>query len=110
MSSISFWSRGALAVEGKETRVWAGRDPADPDKIKSQPIPAGVAAEVSGRLIVRLHFSAPADACLRLPCQSRPFWRKIQRKFVEDTPMEIVPLGPGFAAEIARRDARGDRQ
>ena len=34
--------RGALAVEGKETRVWAGRDPADPDKIKSQPIPPEV--------------------------------------------------------------------
>src|SRR5580700_11799673 len=36
--------RGALAVEGKETRVWAGRDPADPDKMKSLPIPAEVTA------------------------------------------------------------------
>jgi 4-hydroxybenzoyl-CoA thioesterase len=35
---------GALAVEGKETRVWAGRDAADPSKIKSQPIPAEVTA------------------------------------------------------------------
>ena len=30
---------GALAVEGFETRVWAAKDPADPDKIKSKPIP-----------------------------------------------------------------------
>ena len=27
---------GALAVEGKETRVWAERDAADPSKIKAQ--------------------------------------------------------------------------
>jgi 4-hydroxybenzoyl-CoA thioesterase len=33
---------GALAVEGFETRVWTGRDPADPGKIRSQPIPAEV--------------------------------------------------------------------
>jgi 4-hydroxybenzoyl-CoA thioesterase len=36
---------GAVAVEGKETRVWAARDPADPDKIRSQPIPAEVSAK-----------------------------------------------------------------
>jgi 4-hydroxybenzoyl-CoA thioesterase len=35
---------GTLAVEGKETRVWAARDAADPSKIKSQPIPPGVTA------------------------------------------------------------------
>ena len=35
---------GAVAVEGGETRVWAGRDPADPAKIKSQPIPPEVTA------------------------------------------------------------------
>ncbi len=35
---------GALAVEGRETRVWAARDPADPSKIRSQPIPPEVAA------------------------------------------------------------------
>jgi 4-hydroxybenzoyl-CoA thioesterase len=34
--------RGALAVEGSETRVWAARDPADPAKMKSQPIPPEV--------------------------------------------------------------------
>ena len=33
---------GRIAVEGQETRVWAGRDPADPSKLKSQPIPREV--------------------------------------------------------------------
>lgn len=33
---------GTLVVEGQETRVWAGRDPADPSKLKSQPIPPEV--------------------------------------------------------------------
>jgi len=33
-----------VAVEGHETRVWAARDPADPSKMKSQPIPAEVTA------------------------------------------------------------------
>jgi 4-hydroxybenzoyl-CoA thioesterase len=31
-----------LAVEGFETRVWVGRDPADPARIKAQPVPAEV--------------------------------------------------------------------
>ena len=35
---------GALAVEGSETRVWAGRDPGDPVKMKGVPIPAAVIA------------------------------------------------------------------
>jgi 4-hydroxybenzoyl-CoA thioesterase len=35
---------GTLAVEGKETRVWAARDTADPSKIKSQAIPPEVTA------------------------------------------------------------------
>jgi 4-hydroxybenzoyl-CoA thioesterase len=34
--------RGVLAVEGRETRVWAARDPADPSKIKGQAIPPEV--------------------------------------------------------------------
>ena len=38
---------GALAVEGFETRVWTGRDPADPSKIRSQPIPAEVIEKLS---------------------------------------------------------------
>ena len=38
---------GALAVEGFETRVWVGRDPDDPGKIRSQPIPAEVVAALS---------------------------------------------------------------
>ena len=33
-----------LAVEGSETRVWAGRDPDDPVKMKGVPIPAAVIA------------------------------------------------------------------
>ena len=33
---------GALAVEGRETRVWAARDPADSTRIKAQPIPDNV--------------------------------------------------------------------
>ena len=33
-----------LAVEGSETRVWAGRDPDDPVKLKGMPIPAAVIA------------------------------------------------------------------
>jgi 4-hydroxybenzoyl-CoA thioesterase len=39
---------GAVAVEGSETRVWAVRDPADPAKIKSQPIPPEVTAKFQG--------------------------------------------------------------
>jgi 4-hydroxybenzoyl-CoA thioesterase len=38
---------GALAVEGYETRVWVARDPNDPKRIKSQPIPAEVAARLT---------------------------------------------------------------
>jgi 4-hydroxybenzoyl-CoA thioesterase len=34
--------RGELAVEGRETRVWAARDKDDPARIKSKPIPAEV--------------------------------------------------------------------
>ncbi len=32
----------ALAVEGFETRVWVGRDPENPEGIKSKPIPDAV--------------------------------------------------------------------
>ena len=35
---------GVLAVEGNETRVWVGRDPQDPARIKSEPIPQEVIA------------------------------------------------------------------
>ena len=37
-----------LAVEGTETRVWVGRDPADPDRLKGVPIPADVVAKLKG--------------------------------------------------------------
>ncbi len=35
---------GQLAVEGFETRVWAARDPSDPSRIKSAPIPEEIIA------------------------------------------------------------------
>jgi 4-hydroxybenzoyl-CoA thioesterase len=38
---------GALAVEGWDTRVWVERDPADPEKIKSKPIPPDVVAKLT---------------------------------------------------------------
>jgi 4-hydroxybenzoyl-CoA thioesterase len=37
-----------LAVEGTKTRVWVGRDPADPDRLKGMPIPADVVAKLKG--------------------------------------------------------------
>jgi 4-hydroxybenzoyl-CoA thioesterase len=37
---------GQLAVEGFETRVWVGRDPADADKIKAKSLPD----EIVGKL------------------------------------------------------------
>ena len=39
---------GALAIEARETRVWAGRDPDNPERIKGYPIPEEVAAELRG--------------------------------------------------------------
>ena len=36
--------RGALAVEGNETRVWATRNATDPSQIKAQPVPEDVIA------------------------------------------------------------------
>jgi 4-hydroxybenzoyl-CoA thioesterase len=38
---------GKLAVEGFETRVWAGRDPSAPDALKSIPIPTEVVERLS---------------------------------------------------------------
>ena len=38
---------GVLAVEGFETRVFVVRDPADPERIKSQPIPPEIAARLT---------------------------------------------------------------
>jgi 4-hydroxybenzoyl-CoA thioesterase len=39
---------GQLAVEGFETRVWVGRDPADPDRIKAKPLPAEIVTKLQG--------------------------------------------------------------
>jgi 4-hydroxybenzoyl-CoA thioesterase len=38
---------GMLAIEARETRVWAGTDPGDPDKLKSVPLPDDVVAALS---------------------------------------------------------------
>lgn len=41
-------SRGAvLCVEGEETRVWAGRHPDDPARLKGVPLPADLAARLA---------------------------------------------------------------
>ncbi|HEU5275145.1 MAG TPA: thioesterase family protein [Xanthobacteraceae bacterium] len=40
---------GSLAVEGFETRVWVGRDPADPDRIKAKPLPDDLVAKLKAR-------------------------------------------------------------
>lgn len=39
---------GAVAVEGRETRVWTGVDPENPDRLKSRPIPEEVIALLTG--------------------------------------------------------------
>ncbi|MGH6924819.1 MAG: acyl-CoA thioesterase [Propylenella sp.] len=39
---------GALAVEGFETRVWTGRDPDDPTRLRSVPIPQEVIERLRG--------------------------------------------------------------
>lgn len=55
-SHVSEWKRSSfdvkhrvfkgedLAIEAHETRVWVGRHPDDPEKIKSQPIPEEIKA------------------------------------------------------------------
>jgi 4-hydroxybenzoyl-CoA thioesterase len=40
--------RGELAVEGRETRVWAARDEADTSRLKARPIPDDVIARFTG--------------------------------------------------------------
>jgi 4-hydroxybenzoyl-CoA thioesterase len=42
-----FMKSGVVAVEGTETRVWAGLDPEDPKRMKSRPLPAEVIARLS---------------------------------------------------------------
>ena len=39
---------GELAVDGNETRVWTGFDPEVPDRIRSQPIPPELVAQLKG--------------------------------------------------------------
>jgi 4-hydroxybenzoyl-CoA thioesterase len=40
------YNREVLAVEGLESRVWAGADPADPKRIKAIPIPNDIVARL----------------------------------------------------------------
>jgi 4-hydroxybenzoyl-CoA thioesterase len=42
-----FFKAGALAVEGFETRVWAGMDPMNPERMKSRPLPPEVIERLS---------------------------------------------------------------
>ena len=42
------FNEGALAIEGRETRVWVGTDPSDPQRLKSLPVPDEVIAAFSG--------------------------------------------------------------
>lgn len=39
---------GELAIEGRETRVWVGTDPDDPQKLKSMRVPDEVIAAFAG--------------------------------------------------------------
>ncbi len=39
---------GTVAVEGRETRVWAGRHPDDPSRMKAAPIPNDLATRLRG--------------------------------------------------------------
>jgi 4-hydroxybenzoyl-CoA thioesterase len=41
------FNSGDLAIEGRETRVWVGADPANPQKLKSLPVPDEVVAAFS---------------------------------------------------------------
>jgi 4-hydroxybenzoyl-CoA thioesterase len=44
----SVYKGEALAIEGFETRVLVGRDPVNPDKLKSAPFPAEMVAKFTG--------------------------------------------------------------
>jgi 4-hydroxybenzoyl-CoA thioesterase len=47
-----FFKVGALAVEGFETRVWAGLDPMNPERLKSRPLPAEVIERLSAGSLI----------------------------------------------------------
>lgn len=42
------FANGELAVEGHEKRVWAGKHPDEPARMKAQPIPDDVLAKLKG--------------------------------------------------------------
>jgi 4-hydroxybenzoyl-CoA thioesterase len=41
---LTLLASGELAVEGRETRVWASKDPREPAKLKTHPVPPEVIA------------------------------------------------------------------
>ncbi|HUY13691.1 MAG TPA: thioesterase family protein [Terriglobia bacterium] len=43
-----FFKSRTLAVDGFETRVWTARDPDDPERLKSRPLPPEVIERLSG--------------------------------------------------------------
>jgi 4-hydroxybenzoyl-CoA thioesterase len=48
------WKGDQLAIEAHEKRVWVGRHPDDPAKIKSKPIPEEVANKLRGKKTVEV--------------------------------------------------------
>jgi len=46
------WKGDALAIEARETRVWAGRHPDDPARMKSKPVPDEIVARLLGRTTI----------------------------------------------------------
>ena len=49
----------------------------------------------------RSYMSKDALKCIAFPCKLADLRGKLNKtKATEDAPMEIVPLGPGFAAEL----------
>jgi len=65
----SFRVGATLAVAGKETRVWAVRDPADPSKLKGQTIPPEVLAASRSASVATSNTGA--NACRRRGCRAR---------------------------------------
>lgn len=50
--SHKVWKGDALAIEAFEKRVWVGKHPDDPERIKSKPIHEEVAAKLRGKTTV----------------------------------------------------------
>ena len=44
----NFSRRGELLLEGREVRVWAGKHPTEPNRMKALPLPRAVVEKLSG--------------------------------------------------------------